>query len=110
MNSHVPRERGSVWQADVASIIILVVFVVIVYGIEQFIQPSFTASGLLITGIILAIVPAIIWLAFFYRRDRLEPEPKHMVFRLFLLGGLLAAAIGVPLVDNVFEVPGSFCS
>ena len=28
-----------------------------------------------------------------------------MVFRLFLLGGLLAAAIGVPLVDNVFEVP-----
>lgn len=104
-NSHVPRERGSVWQADVASIIILVVFVVLVYAIEQFVQPDFTSTGLLITGIILAIIPAIIWLAFFYRRDRLEPEPKHMVFRLFLLGGLLAAAIGVPLVDNVFDVP-----
>ena len=104
-DSHVPRERGSVWQADVASIIILVLFVVLVYAVERFIQPSFTTSGLLIAGIILAIVPAIIWLAFFYRRDLLEPEPKHMVFQLFVLGGLLAAAIGVPLLNNVFEIP-----
>jgi RsiW-degrading membrane proteinase PrsW (M82 family) len=102
---HVPRERGSVWQADVASIIILVLFVLLVYAVERFAQPSFSSNGLLITGVILAIIPAIIWLAFFYRRDLLEPEPKHLVFQLFVLGGLLAAAIGAPLVNNVFEIP-----
>lgn len=102
---HVPRERGSVWQADVASIIILVLFVLLVFGIEALLTPSFTPFSLMATGILLALIPAAIWLAFFYRRDRAEPEPKHMVFRLFLLGGLLASAVGIPLVEGVFEVP-----
>lgn len=102
---HVPRERGSIWQADIASLVVLLLFVGLVFAIERFIQPDFNNTGLLITGLILAIIPAIIWLAFFYRRDRLEPEPKHLVFRLFLLGGLLAAAVGIPLVRDVYEIP-----
>lgn len=105
IDPHVPRERGSIWQADIASIVILVLFVVLLFGIEQLVQPSFTQTSLIITGVILSLIPAAIWLAFFYRRDRLEPEPKHMVFRVFLLGGLLAAALGVPLVNNLFEIP-----
>lgn len=102
---HVPRERASAWQADIASILLLVLLVVIVYGIEQFIQPSFSPTGLLVTGVILAVIPAAIWLAFFYRRDRLEPEPKQLVFRLFLLGALVAGGIGIPVVNAWFAVP-----
>ncbi|KAA3664656.1 MAG: PrsW family intramembrane metalloprotease [Chloroflexi bacterium] len=105
VHEHVPKERGSVWQADVASIGILVLFVLLIYGIERFLQPTLGRSGLLVAGVIISIVPAFIWLAFFYRRDRLEPEPKHMVFQLFLLGALLANGIGIPLVDGWFDVP-----
>ncbi len=98
------QHRSSVWQADAVSIVLLVVFVLVVFGLESLLDPTFTNTTLLLTGVILAVVPAAIWIAFFYRRDRLEPEPKSMVFQVFLLGGLLAAAVGIPLVDNVFQV------
>ena len=41
---------------------------------------------------------------FFYRRDRLEPEPKGMVIGVFVLGGLVAAAVGIPLIEDWFDV------
>lgn len=104
-NSHATHERKGIWYADLASIILLTVFVLIIYGIEALVQPAFSQTGLLLTGVVLAVVPALVWLAFFYRRDRREPEPKGMVFQLFVLGALLANAIGIPLVDNVFGVP-----
>jgi RsiW-degrading membrane proteinase PrsW (M82 family) len=55
-------------------------------------------------GFLLSIVPAVVWLAFFYRQDRLEPEPRTMVVGVFLLGLLVATAIAIPLVDRVFDV------
>ncbi len=67
-------------------------------------KPTFTQNGLVVTGVVMALVPALLWLTFFYRQDRLEPEPKGMVLQVFILGGLLAAAIGIPLVENVFHI------
>jgi RsiW-degrading membrane proteinase PrsW (M82 family) len=42
-----------------------------------------------------AIAPGIFWLWYFLRRDVLRPEPRHLVVRMFFLGGVagLAAAI-----------------
>lgn len=99
------RQRSSIWQADVASIVLLVLFVLIIFGLEAWLQPQFTPTSLVVTGIVMAFVPAVVWLAFFYRRDRLEPEPKQLVLQMVLLGGLLASAVGIPLVDNLFDVP-----
>jgi protease PrsW len=104
MNEKNSEHRESVWQADLISLVSLVLFVLAVFGLEAWIKPVFTNTSLVLTGIALAIVPAILWLAFFYRRDLLEPEPKSMVIQVFFLGGLLAAAIGVPLVNNIFQV------
>ncbi len=101
---HAQRERSGVWQADAISIALLALFVVVVIGLESWLQPQFSPGGLLLTGVIIAVIPSVIWLAFFYRRDRLEPEPKGMVVQLFILGGLLAAAVGLPLVEDVFAV------
>ena len=40
--------------------------------------------------ILFAAAPSLFWLWLFYRRDRWEPEPKSLVIRVFLAGGLVA--------------------
>jgi RsiW-degrading membrane proteinase PrsW (M82 family) len=100
----VKRQRSGLWQADLVSVVVLIAFVLLVYGVERWLRPTFTSDTLLLTGIILALVPAIIWLAFFYRRDRLEPEPVKMVIEVFILGGLLANTFGMPLVDHIYRI------
>ncbi len=43
----------------------------------------------------LAVAPGIFWLWYFLQRDRLRPEPRYLVRRVFFLGGgaALAAAL-----------------
>jgi len=96
--------RLHVWRDELMLIAGLLVFVGIVYALDSAFHTFFTGSNLLVAGVIIALVPAFIWLAFFYLQDRLEPEPKHFVLGMFVLGALLAAAIGIPLVENVFRV------
>jgi RsiW-degrading membrane proteinase PrsW (M82 family) len=98
------HERKHVWRDEILLIVSLVVFVGIVYVLDGAIQPVFTPNTLLLTGVFLALVPAAIWLTFFYLQDRAEPEPKGFVLGVFGLGALLAAAIGIPVVDNLFRV------
>jgi RsiW-degrading membrane proteinase PrsW (M82 family) len=98
------HERRHIWRDEFLLIVGLIVFVGLVYALDAGLQPEFTAPMLLLTGIFLALVPAAIWLTFFYLQDRIEPEPKHFVLGVFALGALLAAAVGVPLVETVFRV------
>ncbi len=46
---------------------------------------------------VIAGIPAILWLGFFYLMDRHEPEPKQLVVGVCVLGTLIAA----PLADFV---------
>ncbi len=98
------QHQSSIWQADLLSLLLMILFVILVAGMEWLVQPRFSQASLVLTGILLSLVPAALWLAFFYRRDFAEPEPKGLVFQVFLLGGLLAAALGIPLRDNLFRV------
>jgi len=98
------HERKHIWRNEFLLIISLIVFVGVVYALDGALKPVFTASTLLLTGVFLALVPAAIWLIFFYSQDRLEPEPKGYVLGVFALGALFAAAVGVPLIENVFRV------
>ena len=98
------HERRGSWRAVLALVVVLFVFVVVVYALDAAIQPVFAGTTLVLTGIVLALVPAAIWLAFFYQQDRLEPEPVGYILGVFALGALLAAAVGTPLLDNVFHV------
>ncbi len=98
------KDRSGFWRSTYAQVGALVVFVGLVYLGTSFVKPAFTSASLLLTGAVLAIVPALIWLSFFYQQDRLEPEPKGNVLAVFALGALLATAVGGPLVENVFRV------
>lgn len=97
-------ERKHVWRNEFLLIISLVIFVGLVYALDAALKPVFAPSNLLAAGILLALVPAGIWLVFFYLQDRVEPEPKGYVAGVFLLGALLAGAVGVPLVENFFRI------
>jgi hypothetical protein len=87
------HERRGAWSSNLGLIVALVVFVGLVYALDAFLQPVFTPSTLLITGVVLALIPSAIWLGVFYQQDRLEPEPKGFVLGVFALGALLAAAV-----------------
>jgi RsiW-degrading membrane proteinase PrsW (M82 family) len=100
----VTRTRGHFWHAGWVLVAALVGFILLVVGVDRVAQPAMDGGLLVAAGIFLALVPALIWLLFFYLQDRLEPEPKRYVIGVFVLGALLAAAIGIPLVNDIFGV------
>jgi RsiW-degrading membrane proteinase PrsW (M82 family) len=52
----------------------------------------------------LGIIPAILWLAFFLAEDWERPEPKRLIFLVFLAGGLstVIAAAAEIYIQNIF--------
>jgi RsiW-degrading membrane proteinase PrsW (M82 family) len=88
----------------VVQIVGLLVFVGLVALGASRTQLRLEGAALVWAGIVLAIVPALFWLAFFYQQDRLEPEPKQFVSGVFLLGAFLASAAGIPVVRDLFQV------
>lgn len=104
LEANATHERKLIWRNEFSLIASLIAFVGVVYALDAAIQPQFTNSALVFVGVFLALVPAAIWMTFFYIQDRLEPEPKTYVFAVFALGALLAASIGVPLIENIFRV------
>jgi RsiW-degrading membrane proteinase PrsW (M82 family) len=51
-------------------------------------------------GTVLALVPALLWLSYFFLLDRRQPEPTHYVLSMFLLGALVAAPVSGWLLDG----------
>ena len=51
----------------------------------------------------IAVGPGLFWLWFFVRRDRLEPEPRGLVARLYFLG--FFAVIPAALLEIPFPKP-----
>jgi RsiW-degrading membrane proteinase PrsW (M82 family) len=96
--------RRGVWRASALTLLALLVFIAIVVGLDVIYQPRLTGLELVLAGTVLALVPAGLWLVLFYLQDRLEPEPKAEVARIFVIGLALAGAIGLPLVQQVFRL------
>ena len=98
------RNRGGLWESIALELLGLLLFV----GIFNFVLPSlgdvFGSTGRIVLGAIFSLVPAAIWLVFFYRLDRREPEPKQMVINVFVLGMLFMAAIYQPVLKGVFGI------
>jgi len=100
----VTQDRPSAWRAGLVHILSLVAFVLVVEGLLALIDPTLSGWPLVAVGLVLTLIPALIWLIFFYQQDRLEPEPKGYVFAVFILGALLAQAVGIPLLRDLFQV------
>jgi RsiW-degrading membrane proteinase PrsW (M82 family) len=100
----VTSERGHVWHAGWVLVVALVGFVLLVAGVDTFAKPVLQGTLLVVVGAVLAVVPSVIWLIFFYLQDRLEPEPKRYVLGVFALGALLASGVALPLLNDLYQV------
>jgi RsiW-degrading membrane proteinase PrsW (M82 family) len=68
-------------------------------GVQQLVPEGWRLP----VSIVASLIPALLWLTLFYVQDRAEPEPQPYVIGVAFLAGLLAVAIGQPLIDNVFR-------
>lgn len=97
------HERKHTWRNFILLVLVLLIFVGLVFFLDALIKPVLTGSTLVLAGVLLALVPAAIWMVIFYLQDRIEPEPKGFIFAVFVLGGLLAAALNSPILENMFR-------
>ena len=104
MNMDVVRNRLSVWRTELSYLVGLLAFVGIVELIVLVFNPRLGGFWLGLVSLLLALIPAAIWLAIFYSQDRSEPEPKQYVIGVAVLAGLLASTIGRPLTHGYFNV------
>ncbi len=56
---------------------------------------------LLVLSVIFAIIPSIFWLWIYRRKDKADPEPRKLIFKLFFLGAL--GAIPIALIESFGE-------
>lgn len=97
------NSRLSLWLSTFISIVGLLFIVLIAYIIEKVFNTNNLSNDILtIISFIIALIPPILWMSIFYKQDRLNPEPKGLVFKTLILGALVHKAIYTPVVTLVF--------
>jgi RsiW-degrading membrane proteinase PrsW (M82 family) len=102
---HIAHNRRGFWRASLLELGGLLVFVAL-FNLISGIGRGLDTPGLTFLGLLMSLVPAVLWLMFFHRLDRLEPEPKTKLLTIFFLSALVTAAIAYPLLENFFEIDG----
>lgn len=91
-------------ESALVEIVGIAIFAAAVVLVADLTKPQLNGIPLIAVGIVLAVVPALIWLIAFYRQDRLEPEPKQYIAGMFILGAILAQAVGQPIIHDLFRI------
>ena len=73
--------------AGLVGFVLIAWLVELVAGIDRAVHLNVVVAALM------AGIPALLWLGFFYLMDRHEPEPKQLVAGVCVLGALIAAPI-----------------
>jgi len=96
--------RAGFWWSMGAELLGLLLFVLLFNLFLPGIGEDLGTGARIVLGLFMALVPALLWLLFFLRFDRAEPEPKHLVVRTLAAGALAYAALGGPLLYGLFAV------
>lgn len=95
--------RGT-WPAMTAMVLGLVVLAVVMLAVGKSISNELGDNWIVLIGLILAIVPAVLWLGVFRQLDRLEAEPHSFLFSTLVLGALIAGTVDEPLRRSLLEL------
>lgn len=101
---HVAHNRRGFWIAALIELVGLLIFVGIFNLLLDRIGDGLNGFPLIALGLLMSATPALLWLGFFHRMDRLEPEPKSKLFGVFVLGALVAAGAVIPLLEGFFAI------
>ena len=101
---HIAHNRRGFWIAALLELVGLLVFVGLFNLVFDRIGDGLSGFLLIFLGLLMSLTPAALWLGFFYRMDRLEPEPKEKLIGVFILGALVTAAVAVPFLEDFFTV------
>jgi protease PrsW len=96
--------RKGIWISVLIGIVSIFIFVGLIVLLDNIVAYDFTGINLILLGILLSAGPAFIWVWIFYKLDTLEPEPKGFILGIFLLGAVLANGIGIPLINEFYNV------
>jgi len=99
----VNKPHPGFWRAGALQILVMGIFAIVVAGFSSLL-PDVGDSTLIGLGLLLAITPTALWLWYFYRQDRLEPEPKTRILAVFLLALVLQDFVGRRVIDDWFGI------
>src|SRR5574341_1241078 len=99
----VNKPHTGFWRAGVMQIAAMAIFSLIVAAVAGNLGPL-DRTALILIGLFLAIVPSALWLWYFYRQDRLEPEPKTHVGLVFMAALILTDFLGLRVINDWFQV------
>ena len=101
--ANVNKPHAGFWRAGVIQILGMALFSVIVAVIAGNLGPL-TRPAQIALGLFLAVVPSLLWLVYFYRQDRLEPEPKTHIGLVFMAALILTDFLGLRVINEWFQV------
>jgi RsiW-degrading membrane proteinase PrsW (M82 family) len=99
----VNKPHPGFWRASLFQIVLMGALSGLLAWLSTFLDPLDQTTRILV-GVFLAIVPSALWIYYFYRQDRLEPEPKTRILAVFLLALILQDFLGRRLIDEWFAV------
>ncbi len=100
----VNKSHTGFWRAAVVQIVGMGVFSALVALLANTVLGPLSGMGLIVAGVLLALIPSALWLVFFYQQDRLEPEPKQQIAAVFILAALLADVLLRRVTTEWFQV------
>jgi RsiW-degrading membrane proteinase PrsW (M82 family) len=95
--------RGT-WPAMAAMVVGLVALALIMLAVGDNISDRLDDNWIVLVGLVLAIVPVLLWLGVFRQLDRLEAEPHSFLLTTLVLAALVAGTIGEPLRRELLEL------
>lgn len=101
--AQVNKPHPGFWRSVVVQIVGMAVFAAVVAVLANLLG-QVTGVALIVLGLLVAIVPSALWLLYFYRQDRLEPEPKAHLALVFMAAALMTDVIGRRLINDWFRV------
>jgi RsiW-degrading membrane proteinase PrsW (M82 family) len=99
----VNKPHAGVWRAGLFQIAIMGVLSAVLALLASYLGPL-EGMALVVVGVLLALVPSALWIFFFYRQDRLEPEPKTRIIAVFLAALVMQDFVGRRVIDDWFQV------
>jgi protease PrsW len=99
-----PRSRRSLWRTSGIEIAGLLAFTIGMQVLLRIVDIEPSGGVAVAISLVLAGIPAMLWMAFFTAQDRADPEPLHSVVQVGGVSGLLAVAVGQPLITKAFGV------